>query len=142
MIVPDVNLLLHAYNAGSIRHAAAKQWWEECLNGDESIGLAWGVVLGFVRISTNPRLNKAPLTIDNTSRIIRSWLSRPNVQLLHPGEPHEELLFRHLAELGTAGNLTTDAHLAALAVEYQAVLHTADTDFVRFSGLRWKNPLT
>jgi predicted nucleic acid-binding protein len=50
-------------------------------------------------------------------------------------------MFGLLERLGTAGNLTADAHLAALAIEYQAELHSTDADFSRFSGLRWRNPL-
>jgi uncharacterized protein len=61
--------------------------------------------------------------------------------VLSAGDRHAEILFGLLEHLGTAGNLTTDAHLAALCIEHQAELHSTDADFVRFPGLRWKNPL-
>jgi predicted nucleic acid-binding protein len=72
---------------------------------------------------------------------VRSWLDHTGVRILAPGEHHADILFGFLTRLGTAGNLTTDAHLAALAIEYRAELVSTDTDFARFPGLRWFNPL-
>jgi toxin-antitoxin system PIN domain toxin len=105
------------------------------------VGLAWVVVLGFLRIITNPRVFENPAPVPDAIRYVRSWLERPNVQLLNTGVRHLDVFFGHLEQLGAAGNLTTDAYLAALAQEYQAVLHTADLDFQRFPGLRWTNPI-
>jgi toxin-antitoxin system PIN domain toxin len=141
MIVPDVNLLVHAYNRDAPSHRAAKSWWEELMNGTRPVGLAWVVVLGFVRIATHRQILTHPLPVTVASDHARSWLAQPHVTILHPGNRHAELLFGYLEALGTAANLTTDAHLAALAVEYQAELHTTDADFARFPGLRWTNPL-
>lgn len=141
MIVPDVNLLIHAYNLESPVHAAARRWWEGLLNGQRPVGLAWVAVLGFLRISTHRQILTRPMPVAQACARTRSWLSRPCVSILHPGDRHGELLFGLLEALGSAGNLTTDAHLAALAIEHQAELHTTDADFARFSGLRWKNPL-
>jgi hypothetical protein len=141
VILPDVNLLLHAYNRESPAHAVARQWWEELMNGTRQVGLAWAAVLGFIRISTHRHVLSNPLSVDAACDICRSWLAQPQVSLLHPGHRHAEILFGLLRSLGTAGNLTTDAHLAALAIEHQAELHSTDADFRRFSGLRWNNPL-
>jgi toxin-antitoxin system PIN domain toxin len=141
MIVPDVNLLIHAYNSDSPRHDKAKAWWEERMNGDDLVGLAWVVVLGFIRIATHRQILAHPLPAGAVCARVRSWLARPQVSILHPGARHAEILFELLEALGTAGNLTTDAHLAALAIEHQAELHSTDADFARFSGLRWTNPL-
>ena len=105
------------------------------------MGLSWSVLIAFVRVSTNRKAFEEPLSVKEATGLVRDWLEMPQVQLLHPGPPHTETLFDYLNELGTAGNLTSDAHLAALAREYQATIHSADTDFARFSGLRWKNPL-
>ena len=71
---------------------------------------------------------------------VRSWLEVPNVEIISPGEDHGDILFRLIEEVGTAGDLTTDAHLAALAIEHSAELVSTDTDFARFRGLRWFNP--
>ena len=97
--------------------------------------------LGYIRLTTHPRIMAEPLTAHEASADVESWLAQPQVTLLHPGEGHASTLFHLLRKLGTAGNLTTDAHLAALTMEYQATLHTTDADFARFSGLRWENPL-
>lgn len=142
MILPDVNLLIHAYNRDSPIHAGAREWWEARMNEPAPVGLAWVAVLGFLRISTHRAILEHPLPVATACDHARSWLAQPQVTVLQPGERHAEILFDLLGELGTAGNLTTDAHLAAIAIEYQAILHTTDADFARFSGLRWRNPLS
>jgi hypothetical protein len=141
LIVPDVNLLVHAYNRESPRHARARAWWEDLLNGTRPVGLAWMAVLGFLRIATHRQILDRPLPVEDACARARTWLARPYVSLLHPGDLHAEILFGLLQALGTGGNLTTDAHLAALAIEHQCELHSTDADFKRFPGLRWVNPL-
>jgi toxin-antitoxin system PIN domain toxin len=141
VIIPDVNLLIHAYNAESPVHDQARTWWERTLNDPTPAGLAWSVMLGYLRIGTHPRILASPLPIDDAVAHVEAWLGQPQVSILHPGERHASILFGLLRRLGTAGNLTSDAHLAALAIEHQADLRTTDADFSRFSGLRWENPL-
>ncbi|MCI0570171.1 MAG: type II toxin-antitoxin system VapC family toxin [Myxococcaceae bacterium] len=141
MIVPDVNLLLYASIRGFAEHARARRWWEEALNGDVEIGLAAPALFGFIRLSTNPRVFDAPMPVEQAVERVKEWLERPHVRLLLPGARHLEIAFRLLSELGSAGNLTTDVQLAALAMEHQAELHSNDSDFSRFPGLRWTNPL-
>ena len=142
MILPDINLLLHAYNSESPVHPAARAWWEGLLNGTRPVGLAWAAVLGFIRITTHRQILTNPLPVTAACAHARAWLAQPYVSLIDPGARHSEILFGLLESLGTAGNLTTDAHLAALAIEHQAELHSTDADFARFPGLRWVNPLT
>jgi toxin-antitoxin system PIN domain toxin len=103
--------------------------------------LCWAVILGFIRIATHRRILENPMRPADAIRRVRSWLAVPGVQILVPGESHAEILFGLLEHLGTAGNLTTDAHLAALAIEYQAELASTDADFARFPNLRWFNPV-
>lgn len=141
MIVPDINLLVHAYNSQSPVHSAARRWWEDLLNGTDLVGLAWVGILGFIRITTSRHILLHPLTSSGACGHVRTWLERPNVAIAHPGDRHAEVLFGLLEAVGTAANLTTDAHLAALAIEHQAKLHSTDTDFARFPGLRWTNPI-
>lgn len=141
MILPDVNLLLHAYNKESPIHAAARAWWEDLLNGTSPVGLAWVTMLGFIRIATHPRVMANPLPVTAACAQARAWLAQPYVSIVDPSARHAEILFGLLGTLGTAGNLTTDAHLAALAIDHQAELQSTDADFARFPGLRWSNPL-
>jgi uncharacterized protein len=141
VIVPDVNLLLFAHLTAFAEHERAREWWKELLDGDEGVGLGSIAIFGFVRISTNRRMVRQPLAVETAAAVVESWLARPQVELIHPGSSHVEVTLRLLREVGTAGDLATDAQLAALAIENNAELHSADTDFGRFSGLRWVNPL-
>ncbi|HEX5070773.1 MAG TPA: type II toxin-antitoxin system VapC family toxin [Vicinamibacterales bacterium] len=141
MILADINLLVHAYDQESPRHARARQWWEDRLNDTEPVGLAWAAMLGFIRLTTNRQVMRNPWTAAEACAAVQSWLDRPAVTVIHPGDRHATILFGLLSALGAAANLTTDAHLAALAIEHQAELHSTDADFARFSGLRWTNPL-
>jgi uncharacterized protein len=140
MILPDVNVLIHAYNADSAVHQAAKSWWTECLSGTEGIGLAWVTMLGFSRITTNRRAVARPLPVRQVMAQIQTWLDLPHVHIAQPSNTHFARLRAELERIGTAGNLTTDAHLAVLAMERGYVLYSTDADFARFSGLRWVNP--
>lgn len=142
MILPDINLLIYAYDAGSPFHAAAAAWWRDCLSGEEPVGLAPVVLFGFVRISTHPRVFLHPLTAAETAELVRSWLEQPVARILEPPADHVVQVLRLLEGIGTAGNLATDAQIAALAMAHGAVLHTADADFLRFPALHWVNPLT
>ena len=141
MILTDVNPLLNAYNRDFPDHAAARKWWEGVVNDQEAIGLAWVTILGFIRIMTNPRAMLNPMPVGDAVAAAKSWFDLPNVDIVEPGPRHPEILFRLLRQVGVAGNLTTDAHLAALAIEHQARLASTDPDFARFPGLRWFNPL-
>lgn len=141
MIIPDINLLIYAHNRRDSHHEPAKAWWEETLNGNTPVGLPWVTSSGFIRIMTNRRILTEPLSPDRAVDLVRSWLDQPTVIILQPGPKFAGLFLGYLEKLGTAGNLTTDAQLAALAVESQAELHSNDTDFSRFEGLRWRNPL-
>jgi toxin-antitoxin system PIN domain toxin len=142
MIIPDINLLIYSYDASSPFHPKAAAWWADCLSGAEPIGLAPVVLFGFVRISTLSRVFLQPLSTAEAAELVRSWLDRPVAQILEPPADHVPQVLRLLEGIGTAGNLVTDAQLAALAIAHDAVLHTADADFLRFPGLRWVNPLT
>jgi toxin-antitoxin system PIN domain toxin len=140
MILPDVNVLVHAHNSDSAVHEAARNWWDDCLSGSEGVGLAWATLLGFVRITTNRKVVARPLGVREVMERIQSWLSLPHIHIAQPSDAHFARLRVELERLGTAGNLTTDAHLAVLAMERGYVLYSTDTDFARFAELRWTNP--
>ncbi len=141
MIVPDLNLLVYAYNEDAPQHAPARRWWEESLSGSASVGIAWAVMMGYVRIMTSRAVLIEPLSPALAIADIRDWLAQPQAQILVPGPRHLDAFTVLTEATGTAGRLTTDLHLAALAIENQAELHSNDTDFGRLPGLRWYNPL-
>lgn len=141
MKLPDVNLLIYAVDESSRHHAQARPWLEQALSDTEEVGFAWLVLLGFTRISTNPAAFGNPLSPERAFEFIESWLASPVATVVHPTERHAGNLRDLLVPLGTAGNLTSDAHLAALAIEHGAELCSHDTDFARFPGLRWHDPL-
>ncbi len=141
MRLPDVNLLLYAYDARSPRHAPAREWLEQTLSGTETVGLPWVVMLAFIRLSTRSVMVEHPLEVDEAIELVEGWLGQPCVTVIHPTDRHAAVLRELLHPLGTAGNLTTDAHLAALAIEHGALLCSCDADFSRFPGLRWTDPL-
>jgi toxin-antitoxin system PIN domain toxin len=140
MILPDVNVLVHAHNPDSAVHERARLWWDACLAGTEGVGLAWAAMLGFVRITTNRRIVARPIAVHDVMERIQAWLALPHVHVAQPSDAHFTRLRAELERLGTAGNLTSDAHLAVLAMERGYVLYSTDADFARFSGLRWVNP--
>ncbi len=134
MIIPDINLLIFAHNRNALHHEESKQWLSNLMQGGETVGLPWIVISGFIRISTHPKLLKEPLLVETATAIARSWIACRHVRTIEPGSRFQDTFFKNLVELGTAGNLTTDAFLAALAIEHQAELHSCDTDFHRFPG--------
>ena len=140
MIVVDLNVLIYAVDENSFHHAAARSWLEGQLNGTENIGIPWIVILGFLRIMTNGKVFPHPLTEDQAVEIIDAWIKHPLVRIPHPKENHWHLMKELIAESGTAGNLTSDIHLAAIAMQHGLKLFTLDADFSRFKGLRWERP--
>lgn len=142
MRLPDVNLLLYAADETSVRHKPARQWLEATLSGTETVAFAWLALIGFVRISTNSMSFECPLAVEEAFDLVDGWLDQPCATVVHPTDRHAAVLRDLLVPLGAAGNLTSDAHLAALAIEHGALLCSCDTDFARFSGLRWIDPLT
>lgn len=141
MIIPDVNLLLYAEIDANPYHAAARRWWEDLLNGDRQVGLAAPCIFGFIRIGTNRRVFKDPLSIEDAIARVQRWLERPHVTALAPGSRHIELAFGMLHRLGTGADLTTGVQIAAHALEMNGEVHSNDGDFGRFEDVRWVNPL-
>jgi toxin-antitoxin system PIN domain toxin len=141
LILPDVNLLVYAHDELAPLHLPARAWWEELLSGRQTVVLPWAVTLGFVRLVTHPSVSREPLAPAAALERVRSWLARPQTEVIEPGPRHLEILERLFAATGVGGNLTTDTHLAAIAIEHRCELHSNDSDFARFPGLRWHNPL-
>lgn len=141
MILIDANLLLYAVNLDSPRHSAARAWLEQALSGNETVGLPWIVLLAFLRIATNGRVFEHPLSPESACAYVEEWLNLPIVTTVAPGNGHWPILHNLLVTTGTGGNLTSDAHIAALALERGSTVYSTDNDFKRFPGLRHVNPL-
>ena len=140
MILVDVNILIYAVNQDAPLHRSAKRWLEATLPGTEAVAFSWNVLIAFLRLTTRPGLFGRPLPLASAFDVIDSWLEQPSASVIQPGPRHLSILRELLLSVGTGGNLTSDAHLAALALEHGAELCTADADFARFPGLKWRNP--
>ncbi len=132
MFVVDTNVLIYAANSAAAQHRAANDWLTAALRGGETVGYPWVSLLGFVRIVTNPRVMPRPVTVADALAAVQSWIMPPNAVLLEPGPRHLDLLAGLLTGSGTGGNLTTDAHIAALALDTRGRVVTFDRGFARF----------
>lgn len=141
MKIVDTNVLIYAIHPRSVHHAAIRPWWESALSDSEPVGIPWTVILGFLRITTSPRIFTESLSTDEAIRHVGEWLAIPTVEVLREKPDHAALLFDLIGKARAAGNMVMDAHLAALAISYDATLYSCDSDFARFPGLRWINPL-
>ena len=141
MLVPDVNLLVYAYDSNSPFHVRAKAWWEDALSDGGAIGIPWIVILAFTRLMTHPILNENPMTVAQVRERVDVWFAQPQTLLLVPRQATLGHVFDLLESVGTGGNLSTDALIAAQALENGGVVCSNDADFRRFEGLRWINPL-
>ncbi|MEZ5356233.1 MAG: TA system VapC family ribonuclease toxin [Bryobacteraceae bacterium] len=141
MILLDANILLYAYDQHSPEHGKIRPWLEALLSGKETVGLPWVTAWAFVRIATNPRLNKQPLRAGEAMRILEELSAHPSVVMVNPGRSHREILLAQMRSAQVQGCETTDAVLAALAIEHGATLASTDAGFRRFPDLRWSTPL-
>jgi toxin-antitoxin system PIN domain toxin len=137
----DANVLIYAVNSDAAHHERSKRWLESALSGTERVGMTWGVLLAFLRVTTRPGILERPLRVDEAVAYVDSWLEQPPVDLVVPGPSHWAILRTLITASGTAGNLTSDAHLAAHALEGGWTLVSTDNDFRRFSGLNILNPV-
>lgn len=141
MIILDANILLYAYDSGSLLHREARAWVESVFSSGDAIGLPWQTVGAFLHVATNPNLRGDRFTVEEAAAVVDQWLAQPNVRLLAPGDRHWSILRPALVDGQARGPLVTDAQLAALTLEYGGVLHTTDRDFARFPQVRSGNPL-
>jgi len=141
MIIPDINLLLYAYFSVFPLHEAARNWWEGIAERDEPVGFAPPVLFGFVRIATNRRVFVEPMDVQRAIGIVEGWLALPGTRVLRPGPRHVKVVFDLLRVAGTSRDLTTDAQIAAYALETRGIVHTTDVDFSHFPGVAHIDPL-
>ena len=141
MILLDANLLLYAYVNDFPQHAAAKTWLEETLQSGDEIGLSWQVITAFVRIGTNPKVFAKPMTIEQVESKLGKLLAYPKVKVIVPTSNHWQIFIKLLKDANLRADLVMDAHLAALAIEYNARIASTDKDFRLFTNLNHFNPL-
>jgi len=142
VILPDLNVILYAYNPYAAQHEAARAWWQAALSGPELVVMPHEVLFGFVRIATNPRLGAAAVPLERAHDVVTGWLSIPTTRVLLPTVGHFGRVMELMRAARAAGGVLSDAILAAYAIEHRARLYTNDADFARFPGLDWVNPLT
>jgi uncharacterized protein len=142
VILVDANILLYAEDSLSAHHKKARVWWDEQLSGSSPVCLCWPVLTAFIRIATNVRLHQRPLTLKEAVDRVQSWIDQPCVRMIHPTEQHWDIFQRMLHDGNATANLVSDAHLAAMAIEHNCVLYSADADFSRFPRLHWRNPVS
>lgn len=138
--VVDANVLLYAVNADSQHHDASRRWLDHALSGRDTVGFTWLALLAFVRISTKTGLFPNPLSPEDAVEQVRAWLAAPGARLVSPSPAHLSTLAHTLQSVGTGGNLVSDAHLAAIALEQRGTVVSYDADFSRFPGLAWQRP--
>ena len=141
MILVDANLLFYAEDALSPKHKEARVWWDAALSGEHQVGLAWITCLAYIRVLTNSRAVQSPLSIEEATTTVDRWLEQPNVVILEPTVGFWSILQHLLVESQAIANLSSDAYLAALAIDHDCELCSTDADFSRFKGLRWRNPI-
>ena len=141
MILVDTNLLLYAANRGAPDHERAASWLADELNGTTRVGLPWESLTGFYRIATNPRAVRRPIRGPEAWAIVTDWLHSPAVWVPGPTDRHADVLGGLLERYQVTGNLLSDAHLAAIAIQHGLEICSADTDFARFTEVAWRNPL-
>jgi len=142
MILVDANILFYAEDSLSLRHREAKDWWDKVVSGEQQVGLAWVTCLAYIRIFTNPRAVKLPLSVEKATQTVDRWLAQPIVQIVEPTERFWSILQPLIVDSQATANLSSDAYLAALAMDHDCELCSTDADFSRFKGLRWRNPLS
>ncbi|MDQ3759736.1 MAG: type II toxin-antitoxin system VapC family toxin [Actinomycetota bacterium] len=140
MVIVDANVLLYAVDRASLRHEESRNWLDRSLGGVEAVGLAWLALLAFVRVGTNAAIFPSPMSVEEALAQVEAWTHAPSGLVVEPTARHVGILGGLLLESGTAGNLTNDAHLAALALEHGAEIVSYDRDFARFEGVKHRLP--
>jgi toxin-antitoxin system PIN domain toxin len=139
-LIVDANVLLYAVDDRSPFHTSAHSWLEAAMNGVERVGLPWVSLMAFQRIITHPRATANPLTATDAWSYVTDWLDADQAWIPVSGSRHRDILGTLLVGGDVRGNLVTDAHLAALAIEHGTSICSFDSDFARFTGVRWVSP--
>jgi hypothetical protein len=140
VILPDVNILVHAFRSDSSDHELCRTWLDSVVNGDGRYGMVTQVLSGVIRITTHPKVFAMPSSLDEVLRFCDILLAQPHCVIIQPGERHWEIFKRLCTEADARGNLVPDAWFAALTIEAGCEWITLDHDYARFPGLQWRVP--
>jgi toxin-antitoxin system PIN domain toxin len=140
MILPDVNVLVHAFRREVPEHDRCRRWLQGVVDAAPCFGISPLALGAVVRITTNRRIYANPTTIEDAFRFCDYLLNQPHCQIVGPRERHWDIFRRLCIETNTRGNTVTDAWYAALAIEWGCEWVTLDRDYARFPGLRWYVP--
>ena len=140
MILPDVNVLVHAFRSDSSDHNLCQSWLDQVVNGDSRYGLSPQVLSGVIRITTHPRVFSQPSGLADVIGFCELLMTQPHCVLIQPGPQHWSIFARLCKDADARGNLAPDAWYAALAVESGSEWVTLDRDYARFPGLKWRLP--
>jgi toxin-antitoxin system PIN domain toxin len=139
-MIVDANVLLYAVDQTSPHHDVSRQWLEAAINGASRVGFPWQSLIAFQRIATHPRVMRRPLATAEAWAFIDDWLGCANAWIPEPGHRHQDLMRSLIVGGNLQGNIISDAHLAALAIEHGVAMVSFDSDFARFPGLQWRCP--
>ena len=140
MILPDVNVLVHAFRVDSLAHETCYGWLHGVVNGEARFGISPQVLSSVLRVTTHPRVFAQPSRLPETLNFCQFLLEQPHCVIIRPGERHWDIFARLCTDADARGNLVPDAWFAALAIESGCEWITLDHDFARFPGLQWKVP--
>ena len=142
MMLVDTNILIYAHRRDAVRHPEYRDWVQAMINGLEPYAVSDFAVTGMVRVVTDKRFyHEWASTIDEALAFADEIRNQPQAQVIDPGAKFWGIFSSLCRQVGAAGKLIPDAYLAALAIEHGCEVITADKDFRRFPGLRWRHPL-
>jgi len=141
MILFDVNVLVYATNVNAVDHRRYLRWFEELLDGNAAFGVSELVLSSYLRLATNRKILRKPLTIEQAISVTERIRDRPNCVVIQPGPRHWEIFLDLVRRVKARGNLVPDAYLAALAIESGSEWYSTDRDYAKFPGLKWRHPL-
>ena len=142
MLLADVNVLVYAFRTDAPRHSEHRRWFDGVVASREPFAVSESVLASVLRLVSNPRVFRVATPLAQALAFVEAILEQPRAVIIRPGADHWAIFTALCRSSDARGNLVTDAWLAALAIEYGCELVTADRDFARFKGLRWRHPIT
>jgi toxin-antitoxin system PIN domain toxin len=139
----DVNVLVYAANAEAIEYERARSLIEHLRAGPGLVVLLWPVLMGFLRLITNPSIFDRPLSPDEAARNVESLIHLPHVRVEGEADGFWRM-YRHVCEgVEPRGNLVPDAHLVALMRQHGvSTIWSRDRDLRKFDGVTVRDPFS